>query len=70
MISRLEQIEKRYIELGNLLSDPKVIADKESFQRYGREHSSLIEMVEVFNELKKTESELRENKAIAEGKDE
>lgn len=70
MINRLEQIEKRYIELGNLLSDPKVIADKESFQRYGREHSSLIEMVEVYNEFKKAESELKENKAIIEGKDE
>ena len=70
MINRLEQIEKRYIELGNLLSDPKVIADQESFQRYGREHSSLIEMVEVYNEFKKTENELKENKAIIEGKDE
>ena len=70
MLNRLEQIEKRYIELGNLLSDPKVIADQESFQRYGREHSSLIEMVEVYNEFKKTENELKENKAIIEGKDE
>ncbi|MEK7689284.1 MAG: peptide chain release factor 1 [Deltaproteobacteria bacterium] len=70
MINRLEQIEKRYIELGNLLSDPKVISDHESFQKYGREHSSLIEMVEAYNELKKTENELKENKAIIEGKDE
>ena len=70
MLNRLEQIEKRYTELGNLLSDPKVIADQESFQRYGREHSSLIEMVEVYNEFKKTENELKENKAIIEGKDE
>ena len=70
MLKRLEQIEKRYIELGNLLSDPKIISDQESFQKYGREHSSLAEMVEAYHELKKTDSELQENKAILESKDE
>ncbi len=70
MLRRLEQIEKRYIELGNLLSDPKVISDQESFQKYGREHSSLADMVEVYHELKKIDSELQENKAILESKDE
>jgi len=70
MLNRLEQIEKRYNELGNLLSDPKIIADQENFQRYGKEHSSLIEMVEVYQELKKVDSDLKENKSILEGKDE
>lgn len=70
MLKRLEQIEKRYIELGSLLSDPKVISDQESFQKYGREHSSLADMVEAYHELKKADSELQENKTILEGKDE
>ncbi len=70
MLNRLEQIEKRYNELGNLLSDPKVISDQESFQKYGKEHSSLAEMVNVYHELKKIDSELKESKAILEGKDE
>ena len=70
MLNRLEQIEKRYNELGNLLSDPKIIADQENFQRYSKEHSSLIEMVEVYQELKKVDSDLKENKSILEGKDE
>ncbi|MBI3399518.1 MAG: peptide chain release factor 1 [Deltaproteobacteria bacterium] len=69
MLNRLEQIEKRCIELGNLLSDPKIISDQESFQKYGKEHSSLSEMVKVYHELKKVDSELEENKAILEGKD-
>ncbi|HCY18864.1 MAG TPA: peptide chain release factor 1, partial [Deltaproteobacteria bacterium] len=56
MLNRLEQIEKRYIELGNLLSDPKIISDQESFQRYGKEHSSLCELVEVYLEYKKVEN--------------
>jgi len=70
MLKRLEEIERRYAELGNLLSDPKIIADQENFQRYGKEHSSLIEMVEVYQELKKVDSDLKENKSILEGKDE
>lgn len=70
MLNRLEQIEKRYVELGNLLSDPKVISDQEAFQKYGKEHSSLTEIVEAYSELKKIDNDLRENKAILEGKDE
>lgn len=70
MLNRLEQIEKRYVELGNLLSDPKVISDQETFQKYGKEHSSLTEMVEVYHELKKIDSDIQENKNILEGKDE
>ncbi|MBI5286174.1 MAG: peptide chain release factor 1 [Deltaproteobacteria bacterium] len=70
MLNRLEGIEKRYMELGNLLSDPRVISDQESFQRYAREHSSLAEMVEVYRELKKIDNEIREYKEILDGKDE
>jgi len=70
MLKRLEEIEKRYAELGNLLSDPKIIADQENFQRYSRELSSLIEMVEVYQKLKKVDSDLKENRVILEGKDE
>ena len=70
MLKRLEEIEKRYIELGNLLSDPKVISDQESFQKYGKEHSSLSEMVEIYHELTKVDNDLQENKVILEGKDE
>ena len=69
MLKRLEEIEKRYIELGNLLSDPKVISDQESFQKYGKEHSSLSEMVEIYHELTKVDNDLQENKVILEGKD-
>ncbi|MBI5049195.1 MAG: peptide chain release factor 1 [Deltaproteobacteria bacterium] len=70
MLKRLEQIEKRYVELGNLLSDPKVISDQESFQKYGKEHSTLAEMVELYQELKRVDNDLQENKIILEGKDE
>lgn len=70
MLNRLEQIEKRYMELGNLLSDPKIISDQENFQKYGRERSSLSEIVEAYHELKKIDDMLQENKIILEGKDE
>lgn len=70
MIERLEEIEKRYMELNNLLSNPRVIADHETFQRYAREHSALVEMVEVYRELKKVDEEIKDCKEIVEGKDE
>ncbi len=70
MFKQLEEIENRFEELDGLLSDPKVIADQDAFQRYAKEHSSLSEIVERYRALKETEAEIEENKEILEGKDE
>ncbi|MDO8427128.1 MAG: peptide chain release factor 1 [Deltaproteobacteria bacterium] len=70
MQRRLEDVEKRFVELSDLLSRPEVIGDQESYQRYAKEHASLRDIVEAYRELKKTDRELTGNKAILEGKDE
>ncbi|MBI5492675.1 MAG: peptide chain release factor 1 [Deltaproteobacteria bacterium] len=67
---RLEDVEKRYMELSDLLSRPEVIGDQEVYQKYAREHASLRDIIEAYRELKKADRELTENKAILEGKDE
>ncbi len=69
-IERLDEVEKRYNELGELLSRPEVIADQDLYRRYAREHSSLAPTVETFRELKRVERELKENKELLEGRDE
>ncbi len=66
---RLEDVEKRYVELSELLSRPEVLADQETYQKYMKEHASLSLLVEAYRDLKKTDSELSDNRGILEGKD-
>jgi peptide chain release factor 1 len=70
ILKRLEEVEKRYIELSELLSRPEVISDQEAYRNYAREHASLTETVEVYRKLMKVEEDLKESKLILEGKDE
>lgn len=67
---RLENIEKRHIELTGLLARPEVISDNQAFQKYAKEHSSLSGIVEAFKALQKIEAEVSEHKDILEGRDE
>ncbi|MFQ5585222.1 MAG: peptide chain release factor 1 [Thermodesulfobacteriota bacterium] len=69
MLQRLKNIEVRFVELGNLLSDPKVIEDRATFQRYAREHSSLKEIVDACNELRRVERDIEGNEELLRGGD-
>ena len=71
MFEKLESIEKRYEELSALLSDPKIIAQQNEYQKYAKESSDLAPIVRSFLELKKTTQNLEGNeKIIAEEDDE
>ncbi len=67
--SKLEEIEKRYEELSELLSRQEVVSNQELYQKYAREHAAVSGIVDAYRELLKTEKELAGNKAILEGKD-
>ncbi len=53
LIIRLEKIEARYDEVGELLSQPQIIADQDKFRALSKEHSDLMPIVEIFNIYKK-----------------
>lgn len=69
MLLRLHEIEKRYNEIGGLLSDPKIISDNDLFRKLSKEHSDMSEIVEIYQELKKVDSDLKDYKEFLEGKD-
>ena len=69
IIKRLEEIEKRYLELNELLSDPAIINDQNLYQKYSKENSHLAPIIEAFNELKDVEEALTENRQILDGND-
>ncbi|MBI5562323.1 MAG: peptide chain release factor 1 [Deltaproteobacteria bacterium] len=66
---RLEDVEKRYHELSELLARHEIATGQEQYQRFAKERSGLHDIVEVFTEFKKTDAEIAEYKAILEGKD-
>ena len=71
MFEKLESIEKRYEELSGLLSDPKIIAQQNEYQKYAKESSDLAPIIKSFLELKKIAQNLEGNeKIIAEEDDE
>jgi peptide chain release factor 1 len=45
MFEKLHDVEKRFQKIEQLLSDPKIIQDREAYQKYGREHADLHKVV-------------------------
>lgn len=50
MQKKLVEIERRYDELTQLLSDPEVIGNQEVWQKYAKAQASMTEIVEAFRE--------------------
>jgi peptide chain release factor 1 len=52
MLNRLDEIEKRYDELTDLLSKPEIIANPSEFQKYAKTQAALLDTVTVYREYK------------------
>ena len=71
MLDKIIQIEKRYIELGETLSDPAVIQDYNKFRDLSKQRKSMEETVELYYAWKKATDSIAEAKQmIFEEKDE
>ena len=57
---RLEQVEKRYDELGTLLSSPEVTSDPNRIRQFGQELSSLTAVVDAVRTLRASEARVKE----------
>jgi len=49
MLEKIKNIEKSYVELGEKLSNPKIIQDYEQFKRLSKNRKSMEETVEIFH---------------------
>jgi len=54
MQERLNNIQKRYMELEQALSDPNIVSDLSKFQRYAKERSELVSIVAIINDYEHT----------------
>jgi len=66
MFDKLKSVEKRYNDLNQFLSDPKIISQQTEFQKYAREQSELSPIVLRFQDWQKITRQLEENRKILE----
>lgn len=64
MFERLEDIEQRYNELTELLTNPEVISNQAEYQKYARSQASLTETVTVYRDYKTVIRQLEEVKVL------
>jgi peptide chain release factor 1 len=64
LIHKLEELHRKYGELGQLLSDPKIISNRSEFQRMAKEQSDLAEIVEEYKSYTETVRRIREAEEI------
>ena len=62
MFDKLKLVEKRYNDLNQLLSDPKIISHQSDFQKYAKEQSDLAPIVNQYKVWQKIDRQLEENK--------
>ena len=71
MLDLLERVEEKHKELTGLLSDPKVLSDKNKYKRIAKEHNDLTEIVSLSSEYRKLLKTIEEDESISrESKDE
>ena len=59
MISKLEGILARYEKLNELISDPSVLSDMETWKKYAKERSDIEETAQKYSEYKKIETDMK-----------
>lgn len=69
MFEHLEQIEKRYNEISEELTDPTVLTDLKKTRELGKELSELEEVVNCFKKYKKTLEGIEETKEMLKDKE-
>lgn len=64
MLSKLQAVEDKFLQLESMISDPDIIADMSRWQKYNREHAQLAVIVEKYREYKKVCEGIEEAKEL------
>lgn len=64
MLSKLKNLEERYNELTELLSQPEIIADQNRFQKYAKAHADLTPVVEKYRQYLATLQEIDDDREM------
>ncbi|HPM20283.1 MAG: peptide chain release factor 1 [Thermotogaceae bacterium] len=69
-LEKIESILQRYTEITKILSDPKVINNREQFLEYSRERAQLEELQSLYGNYQRTLKEYEENSELLRSEDE
>ncbi len=69
MIEKLQEVEKRYDELEQLLCDPGVLTDHLRYQKLAKERSDLEELVGAVRRQRKLEEDIEEHESLLDDPD-
>lgn len=69
MFDKLEDVERKFLEIESRLSDPELANKPDEFRRLSREHSGLQEIVDEYRKYKNLKKEFLENKQLLTEKD-
>ncbi len=70
MLEKLEEVERRFEEVTQQMSDPSVAQDIDAITKLGKERARLEKVVELYRELRDTESQLEGAKELLDEDDE
>jgi len=70
MLDKLAEVEKRYVELESLMSDPQLLGHQREYSKVAKERAELEEIVARFREWRKVEQQIVDNRQLLEEKDE
>jgi len=69
MFDKLIGVEERFIDVEKQLSDPKVVQDRDAYQKYVREHADLNKIVTAYRRYKQTLQNLEESQELLKDSD-
>ncbi len=70
MLDKLADVEKRYMELEEMMSDPQLLGQQKEYSKLAKERAELEEIVICYREWRKVEQEIAENRVLLDENDE
>ncbi len=70
MLDKLAEVEKRYMDLERMMSDPQMLGHQREYSKLAKERSELEEIVTCYREWRKVEREIHDNRQLLEEPDE
>ena len=64
MFDKLEEVEKRYNELTELISNPDVIENQQNWKKYMKEQSAMKDVVDKYVEYKQEKQNMEDAKEM------
>ena len=64
MLDKIEELERRSLEVESLLSDPAVMANQAEFRKLSKEHADLAPLVEAYRQHRKLVAEIGDNQIL------